>query len=97
MERTTDDDARGAPRAVLGADDRDGLGISEIEDRAALAATFPPAMFPAHRDEVVEAARNAFAERWLIREFERLPDGPYNHVSDVWVHVHPDRARSSDA
>jgi hypothetical protein len=57
---------------------------SEIEGRAALAATFRPTTFPARRDQLVEEARARFADDSLITALERAPDRVYETVGQVW-------------
>jgi hypothetical protein len=57
---------------------------SEIEARAALAATFSPSMFPARRDQLVEEARARFADDSVVATLARLPDGVYETVGQVW-------------
>jgi hypothetical protein len=57
---------------------------SEIEGRAALAATFRPTTFPARRDQLVEEARARFADDSLITALERAPERVYETVGQVW-------------
>jgi hypothetical protein len=56
---------------------------SEIEGRAALAATFRPTTFPARRDQLVEEARARFADDSLVAALERAPDRVYETVGQV--------------
>jgi hypothetical protein len=57
----------------------------DVEARAALAATFPPSLFPARRDELVAAAEAAFAEDDLVASLRALPDSVYTTSGEVWV------------
>jgi hypothetical protein len=57
---------------------------SEIEGRAALAATFRPTTFPARRDQLVEEARARFADDSLVTALQRAPDRVYETVGQVW-------------
>jgi hypothetical protein len=57
---------------------------SEIEGRAALAATFPPSIFPARRDRLVDEARSRFADDSVVATLGRLPDRQYESVGQVW-------------
>jgi Protein of unknown function (DUF2795) len=57
----------------------------DVEARAALAATFPPSLFPARRDELVAAAEAAFAEDDLVASLRTLPDSVYTTSGEVWV------------
>lgn len=95
------DEGRTEPRRMEapGPGDAEGSGVrpevaepqagapsqAEIEDRAALAATFPPSMFPAGRDRLVEEAQARFADNDLIARLQRLPDGPYATVGQLWA------------
>jgi hypothetical protein len=54
------------------------------EGRAALAATFPPSIFPTRRDRLVEEARSRFADDSVVATLERLPDREYETVGQVW-------------
>lgn len=56
----------------------------DVEARAALAATFPPSLFPARRDELVLAAEAAFAEDDLVASLRALPDSVYTAAGEVW-------------
>lgn len=57
---------------------------SEIESRAALAATFPPAMFPAQRQQLIDEAEAGYADDVLLRLLRRIPDRTYDTVGEVW-------------
>jgi hypothetical protein len=62
--------------------------VSEIEGRAALAATFSPTVFPARPDRLVEEAKAHFADSSIVAALERLPDRVYETVGDVWDAIH---------
>lgn len=59
------------------------MSNEHTETRALLDATFPPALFPATRDELVQAAEESSADGQLVAELRRLPPGPYDDVDDL--------------
>lgn len=66
--------------------------IADIEDRAALAATFTPTTFPARRDELVEVAEASYADEGLLRDLRRIPEGFYENVTQLWDELRALRA-----
>ncbi|MFP3900937.1 MAG: DUF2795 domain-containing protein [Acidimicrobiia bacterium] len=60
---------------------------SEVEGRAALAATFPPSMFPAGRQQLIDEAEANYADEPLLRLLRRIPDRAYGTVSEVWDEI----------
>jgi hypothetical protein len=60
---------------------------SEVEDRAAFAATFPPSLFPAWRDELIDAARGRYGSDLLLARLEQLPDRIYESSGDAWREI----------
>jgi hypothetical protein len=60
---------------------------SEVEGRAALAATFSPTMFPARREQLIDEANANYADDALLRLLEQIPDRPYDTVGDVWDEI----------
>jgi hypothetical protein len=94
------DEGRSEPRRAEapGPGDEAGLGLRpevaepqgaapsqrDVEARAALAATFPPSLFPARRDELVAAAEAAFADDDLVASLRALPDAVYRTAGEVW-------------
>jgi hypothetical protein len=87
------DEPRSARRADVENEYHGAPGVGEVEDRAALAATFPPAMFPARREELLEAATAAYADDQLLGDLRRIPDRLYDDVSRVWDELQTVRAR----
>lgn len=68
-------------------------GVSAMEARAALAATFPPTMFPARREQLVDEAQARFADDALVIALERLPDRLYETVAEVWAEMRVENGR----
>ena len=66
---------------------------SEVDARAAFAATFPPSLFPAWRDELIDAARLLYASDLLIAELEQIPDRIYESSGAAWREVSSLRSR----
>ncbi|HEX6237469.1 MAG TPA: DUF2795 domain-containing protein [Acidimicrobiales bacterium] len=60
---------------------------SEIQGRAALAATFPPAMFPARRQQLIDEAEAGHADDALLRLLRRIPERTYDTVGEVWDEI----------
>jgi hypothetical protein len=60
---------------------------SEREAKAALAASFPPSLFPAPSSRLIEEARARFADDELLVQLERIPARVYETVGDVWTEV----------
>jgi hypothetical protein len=66
---------------------------SEVEGRAAFAATFPPSLFPAWRDELIDAARRRYGSELLIAELEQILDRIYESSGDAWQALSSQRSR----
>lgn len=60
---------------------------SEVEARAAFAATFPPSLFPAWRDELIDAARRRYGAELLLAELEQIPNRIYESSGDAWEEI----------
>lgn len=64
----------------------------EDEQRVALSRVFPPDLFPAGRDRLVEQAAGLFADAKTLAELRRLPDRSYTSVGDVWSEIEASQA-----
>jgi hypothetical protein len=71
VRRTTDDQAQ---RHEL-----------KLEDGASVATSFPPARFPARRDELVDAAQAGYAGDSLLAGLKRIPDRVYESPGHLWA------------
>jgi hypothetical protein len=69
----------------------------EMDARAALGASVPASILPAHRDELVEEAQERYASEMLVAELRRLPDRAYDTVGDVWDDLVAARGRAAGA
>jgi hypothetical protein len=78
MNRTTD---KHAPRVDEPAGPAPPWSVQE--GRAGLAATFPPAAFPARPVRLAEVAAGAYADDVLVDALTQLPDREYASVGDV--------------
>jgi Protein of unknown function (DUF2795) len=97
------DEGRGEPRRAEapGPGDEASIGVRsdvaepqggapsqrDIEARAALAACFPPSLFPARRDRLIEEAEGRFADEGLMVTLRDLPDALYTTVGEVWAAI----------
>ncbi|MFN2608820.1 MAG: DUF2795 domain-containing protein [Acidimicrobiales bacterium] len=76
------------PDALLTGDrglaDDDVLGHDEVEARSRLASYLRPSGWPADRDALVAAARDAHAPPSLVDQLATLPDGTFTHTEAVW-------------
>ncbi|HLM63675.1 MAG TPA: DUF2795 domain-containing protein [Acidimicrobiales bacterium] len=61
--------------------------LDEVEDRAMVAAVFRPSLFPAHRDQLVDAARAEFADEVFLADLMAVPDRLYDTPTDVYEAV----------
>jgi hypothetical protein len=62
----------------------EGMTPGDVEARSELARVLEPSVFPARRDDLVEAARRRFAPDDVLGRLSRLPDRTYGTVGEVW-------------
>jgi uncharacterized protein DUF2795 len=88
--RTKEDAADGepVPQAIVAepTDPADpvALGHDEVRARSELAIHLLPSRFPMTRAEVIECATEQDAPAELLAALDRLPDGTYANVEQVW-------------
>lgn len=62
---------------------------------APAAEDFPPARFPARRDELIDAARAGYADETLVAGLSRLPDRVYESPGHLWAALRAARWKES--
>jgi hypothetical protein len=65
----------------------EGMEPGWIELRSVLAASLHPSAFPGDRQSLLEAARDEHAPEAVMRLLDRLPDGRWEHLEQVWEAV----------
>ncbi|MGH8878129.1 MAG: DUF2795 domain-containing protein [Stackebrandtia sp.] len=61
-----------------------GMTPADVEGRFELARYLDTSRFPASAAEVQNLARSANAPDFIIAELDRLSDGRYDNVTDIW-------------
>ena len=61
------------------------LAAADVEMRSELARHLQPGRFPASRPEVLAMARELHAPDPVIELLNRLPDGRYDTIGEVWL------------
>jgi hypothetical protein len=60
------------------------MTLDEVNARAELARHLDRSVFPARPGELAANARERFAPDEIVAQLERLPDGMYETIGDVW-------------
>lgn len=78
------DEASGGLRDDVATAQGEAPSQRDVEARAALAASFNPSIFPAHRDRLVAEAETNFADGILVGALRQLPDAVYESPGQLW-------------